>query len=71
MTIILNHLQQFNDIAGYGMVEHFLLCLLSVHKMPMQFVATAVDGSVLKLPPFANQDDWVIIFNQAIYIMYR
>ena len=52
------------------MVKHFS-CLLSVHKMPVQFVAVAVDGSVLKLPPFAIQDYWMIIFNQPIYIIYR
>lgn len=36
----------------------------------MQFVASAVDGTVLKLPQFANQDDWMVIFNQAIYIIH-
>lgn len=39
------------------MVKQFLLYLLAVHKMPMQCVAIAIDGSVLKLPPLAIQDD--------------
>lgn len=53
------------------MVRHFLLSPFTIHKMPMQFVAIAVDGSVLKLPPFASQAGWMIICNQAIYIIYR
>lgn len=70
--VILNHLQQFNDITVYGMIKH-LSYLLSVHKMPVQLVAVAVDGSVLKLSPFASflQDNCMIIFNQPIYIIYR
>lgn len=69
LIIISNHLQQYNDIASCGMVKYSLFCPLSVHKMLMQSVAVAVDGSVLKLPPFANQEDWTIIFSQAIYII--
>lgn len=39
--------------------------------MPMQCVSMTIDGSVLKLPPLAIQDDWIIVFNEAIYVIYR
>lgn len=66
---IWNHSQHFTNRGGYGRIRHCLMLFFLVHKMPMQFVTSAVDGSVSRLPPSAN--DWMMIWSPAVCIIYR